>query len=126
MRAKQRGGWSFLGTLLHQLRQQPAPFLPEEVGPRQTAISTDHAQVGDALLHQVVGGLQASLVAAELLTAGAADNGPTLMTRSGGISSALILFDPCTWCVMVLGATHTHRLLGCSGMTIKQPYLLAT
>lgn len=79
IRVKPKGESSSLSTLLHQLSQQPTPFLPEEVGARQTAISADHAQVGDAVLHQVVSCLQTSLVGAELFTAGAANNGPTLM-----------------------------------------------
>lgn len=69
-------------TLLHQLPQQPAPLLPEEVGSCQAAISTNHTQVGDAALHQVVRRLQASLVAAKLFTAGAADHRPTLAMTS--------------------------------------------
>lgn len=75
---KQREGSSPLSTLLHQLRQQPTPFLPEEVGPRQTAISTNHTQVGDAALHQVVCGFQATLVGTKLFTAGAPDDRATL------------------------------------------------
>lgn len=77
---KQREGSSSISTLLHQLRQQSTPFLPEEVGPRQTAISTDHTQVGDAVLNQVVSCLQASLVGAKLFTPGTANNCPTLKT----------------------------------------------
>lgn len=65
--------------MLQELVQQAAPLLSEHVGSGQAAVSTDHAQVGDAMLHQVVSCLQASLVAAELFTAGAADNGATLM-----------------------------------------------
>lgn len=80
-----RGGEmrSAAGTLVHQLQQQSAPLLPEEVGPRQAAVSSDHAQVGDAAQHQVVRCLQASLVGAELFAAGAANHCPTLaMTRA--------------------------------------------
>lgn len=66
-------------TLVHQFPQQPTPFFSEEVGSRQAAISTDHTQVGDAELHQVEGGLQASLMGAKLFAAGAANNCPTLM-----------------------------------------------
>lgn len=72
------------GTLVHQLPQQSAPFLPEEVGPRQAAVPTNHAQVGDAAQHEVVCCLQAPLVGAELFAAGAADHCPTLaVTRAG-------------------------------------------
>lgn len=70
-----------LATLLHQLSQQPTPFLPKEVGSCQTAVSTNHTQVGDATLHQVVSGLQASLMSAELFAAGTANNSPTLMIK---------------------------------------------
>lgn len=75
-------------TLLHQLPQQPAPLLPEEVGSCQAAISADHTQVGDAALHQVVRSLQASLVAAELFAAGATDHRPTLAMMSVEKTSA--------------------------------------
>lgn len=73
-------------TLLHQLAQQPAPLLPEQVGPRQAAVPADHAQVGDAALHQVVSRLQATLVGAELFAAGAADNGPALTVTQAELS----------------------------------------
>lgn len=75
-------------TLLHQLSQQPAPLLPEEVGSRQASISADHTQVGDAALHQVVCRFQASLMTAELFTAGAADHRPTLAMTSVKNTSA--------------------------------------
>ena len=71
-------------TLLHQLGQQPAPLLPEEVGSGQAAVSADHAQICDAALHQVVSCLQTALVGAKLFTAGAADHSSTLrVTRAG-------------------------------------------
>lgn len=65
-------------TLLEELIQQAAPLLPKEVGSGQAAVSTDHAQVGDAVLHQVVCGLQAALVGSKLFAAGAADDRATL------------------------------------------------
>lgn len=65
-------------TLLHELPQQPTPFLPEQVGSCQTAIPTDHTQVGDAVLHKVVSCLQTSLMGAELFTAGTTNNSPAL------------------------------------------------
>lgn len=67
-------------TLLHQFPQQSAPLLPEEVGPRQAAISTNHTQVGDAVLYEVVGCLQTPLAAAELFAAGTAYDCATLVT----------------------------------------------
>lgn len=74
-------------TLLHQLSQQPTPFLPEQVGSRQAAVSADHAQIGDAALYQVVSSLQTALVGAELFTAGAADHSSTLMGTQTSFSS---------------------------------------
>lgn len=43
-------------TLLEELIQQAAPLLSEQVGSGQAAVSTNHAQVGDAVLHEVVRG----------------------------------------------------------------------
>lgn len=65
-------------TFLQQLIQQAAPLLSEEVGARQAAVPTNHAQVGDAALHQVERRFESALVGAELFTAGAADDGATL------------------------------------------------
>lgn len=48
-------------TILGQLFQQPAPLLPEDVGPSETAIPADHTQVGDTQLDQVPSSLQAAL-----------------------------------------------------------------
>lgn len=41
-------------TLLDELAQQAAPLLSEQVGSRQAAVATDHTQVGDAALDEVV------------------------------------------------------------------------
>lgn len=87
--------------MVHQLPQQPAPLLPEEVGPRQAAVSANHAQVGDAAQHQVVRCLQASLVGAELFTAGAADHCPALAMTSGANTIIFFSFFN-TACVCVL------------------------
>ena len=80
--------------MLEELVQQAAPLLPEQVGSGQAAVSADHAQVGDAALDQVVRGLQPALVAAELLTAGAADDGSALqeapITGTLTVHSALL------------------------------------
>lgn len=75
---------SAAATLVHQLPQQSAPLLPEEVGPRQAAVSSNHAQVGDAAQHQVVRRLQASLVGTELFAAGTANHCPTLAVMRAG------------------------------------------
>lgn len=61
-------------TLLEELVQQAAPLLSEQVGSGQAAVSANHTQVGDATLHEVVCGLQATLVGAKLFTASAADD----------------------------------------------------
>lgn len=71
-------------TRLHEVSQQPAPLSPELVGSSQTAVASDHAQVGDAQLHQVAGGLHATLPGAEVLAASAADDRPSLTQREAG------------------------------------------
>lgn len=60
--------------MLEELVQQAAPLLSEQVGSGQAAVSADHAQVGDAALHEVVRGFQATLAGTKLFTAGAADD----------------------------------------------------
>ena len=64
--------------MLEELIQQAAPLLSEQVGSGQAAVSTNHTQVGDAALHEVVCGLQAPLVGTKLFTAGAPDDRATL------------------------------------------------
>lgn len=61
-----------------QLLQQRAPLLPEDVGPGEAAVPADHTQVGDAPLHQVLGGFQAAFPGAEGFAPGAANDGPAL------------------------------------------------
>ncbi len=65
-------------TLLHQLCQQAAPLRSEEIGPGQAAISTNHTQVCDAPLHQVMSRLQTTFVCAEIFASCTADNSATL------------------------------------------------
>lgn len=60
-------------TLLDQLCQQATPLLSEEIGPGQAAVSTNHAQVSDAPLHQVMSSLQTALVHTEIFASCAAD-----------------------------------------------------
>lgn len=67
-------------TSFDQVGQQLAPLCSELVGTRQTAVTSNHAQVGDAQLDQVAGGLGASLFGTEVLTAGTTNHSPTLMT----------------------------------------------
>lgn len=75
-------------TRSHEVTQQPTPLSPELVGSGQTSISSDHTQVGDAQLHQVAGGLHATLPGAEVLAASAADDRPSLtQSEAGAISS---------------------------------------
>lgn len=68
-------------TFLGQLVQQATPLLTEEVGSCEAAVAADDAQVGDASLHQVEGGLQAALPRAERLAARAADHRAPLAER---------------------------------------------
>lgn len=65
-------------TLLDQLCQQAAPLLSEEIGPSQTAVSSNHTQVGDAPFHQVMSRLQTTLMRAEIFASCAADNSAAL------------------------------------------------
>lgn len=65
-------------TFLEELIQKAAPLLSEQVGSGQAAVSADHAQVGDAALHQVVSGFQAPFAGTKLFTAGTADDRATL------------------------------------------------
>lgn len=67
-------------TSFDQICQQLTPLSSELVGTRQTAITSNHTQVGDAQLDQVTGSLGASLLCAEILTAGTSNNSPTLMS----------------------------------------------
>lgn len=65
-------------TFFHKLSQQAAPLVPEDVGPGEAAVSAANTQVGDAFIHQVEGGSQATLAGREDLAAGAADYSPAL------------------------------------------------
>lgn len=64
--------------MLQELLQQAAPFLPEQVGPSQASVSTNHTQVGDVTLHKVVRSFQAALVGTEIFAAGTPDDSSTL------------------------------------------------
>lgn len=70
-------------TISHEVSQQSAPLSPELVGTGQTAVASDHTQVGDAQLHQVTGRLHTTLPGAEVLAAGAAYDRSSL-TQEGG------------------------------------------
>lgn len=63
-----------------EVGQQTAPLRPELVGSSQTAVASDHAQVGDAQLNQVAGCCHAALPGAEVLAAGTANDRPPLTT----------------------------------------------
>lgn len=67
-------------TLPQEVSQQTAPLRPELVGSSQTAITSDHTQVGDAQLDQVAGGGHAALPGAEVLAAGTANDRTPLTT----------------------------------------------
>lgn len=68
-------------TLLQEVGQQCTPLRPELVGSGQTAVASDHAQVGDAQLDQVAGRRHTALPGAEVLAAGTANDRPALITE---------------------------------------------
>lgn len=70
-------------TISYKVSQQSAPLSPELVGTGQTAVASNHTQVGDAQLHQVTGRLHTTLSGAEVLATGAAYDRSTL-TQEGG------------------------------------------
>lgn len=74
-------------TIPGQLLQQPAPLLPEEVGPGEAPVPADHTQVGDAALQQVAGGLQAAFPRAEGLAPRTANDRPALGKTTPAYSS---------------------------------------
>ena len=76
-------GWGGGGrhTCFQQLGREAAPFGTEGVGTGEAAVAADDAEVGDAALHQIAGGFQASFACAEILAAGAADDRPTLRAK---------------------------------------------
>lgn len=83
-------------TSFDQVRQQLTPLFSELVGARQTAIATDHTQVGDAQLDQVTGGFGASLLGAEILTAGTSNHSPTLLLgKEEGFQKAMQISRRC-------------------------------
>lgn len=69
-------------TSFHKVCQELAPLCPELVGARQAAITSNHTQVGDTQLDQVTGSLCATLLGSEILTAGATDHSPSLISGS--------------------------------------------
>lgn len=111
----------------HEVSQQPAPLSPELVGSGQTAVSSDHTQVGDAQLHQVAGGLHATLPGAEVLAASAADDRPSLkQSEAGAIGSeshvCLFLFFLCLcFCHSPAEASWTHSPIWPGGCVPLHP-----
>lgn len=78
-RSKAEGSYYIcLFTISDQVTQQSAPLSPELVCSGQTAVASNHAQVGDAQLHQVVCCLHTTLPTSEVLAAGTADNSASL------------------------------------------------
>ncbi len=53
-------------TGFNQFIEEICPFLPEEVGSRQTPITSNHNQVGDAKSNQVLGSLQTACTFTEV------------------------------------------------------------
>lgn len=78
-------------TLLQELIQQATPLLPEQVGSGQAAISTNHTQVGDTALHEVVCSFQASLVGTKLFTSCTANDCTTLKQKEMNRSNQIFL-----------------------------------
>ncbi len=70
-----------LFTSSDEVGQQSAPLGPELVGSGQTAVASDHTQVGDAQLHQVASCHHAALSGAEVLAAGAANDCASLTRK---------------------------------------------
>lgn len=81
-------------TLLEKLLQQAAPLFSEQVGTGQAAVSTNHTQVSDAVLYQIVSGLQTSLMSTEIFAAGTANDGSALTETQGDAFS--MIFIPLT------------------------------
>lgn len=67
--------------MLQEVSQQTAPLRPELVGSSQAAVTSDHAQIGDAQLDQVAGSRHAALPGAEVLAAGTANDRTPLWTE---------------------------------------------
>lgn len=65
-------------TRSNQVNQQAAPLSPELVGSGQTAITSNHTQVGDPELHQVTGCFCAALPTSEVFAASAANDSAAL------------------------------------------------
>lgn len=64
--------------MLYELFQQTAPLAAEDVCSSEAAVSTAHAQVGDAFLHQVKSCSKPALASREDLAPGTSDHSPTL------------------------------------------------
>ena len=67
-------------TCFNQVCQQVFPLCSELVSACQTAITSNNTQVGDAKLYQVIRSFGAAFLGAEILTAGASNHSPTLIS----------------------------------------------
>lgn len=71
-------------TSFEQVSQQSTPLSPECVGSSQTAVTSNHTQVGDSQLHQVVGRLHTTFPGSEVLATGTADDSSSLTCEERG------------------------------------------
>jgi len=78
-------------TILHQFLQQRRPFLSEEIGSSQTAISADAHQTRDVVLYKVESCLEPSLTSPEFLATCTADHCSTLQPHTVMILSLLLV-----------------------------------
>lgn len=63
------------GIALKQLFQETGPFLTEQIGTSQRTVSTNNHQIGNATLHQIIGGLEATSTLTEVLATSGSDDG---------------------------------------------------
>lgn len=70
------------GIALKQLFQQTGPFLTEQIGTSQRTVSTNNHQIGNAMLYQIIGGLEPTSTLTEVLaTSGSNDGTSTVYNR---------------------------------------------
>lgn len=70
------------GIALKKLFQQTGPFLTEQIGTSQRTVSTNNHQIGNAMLYQIIGGLEPTSTLTEVLaTSGSNDGTSTVYNR---------------------------------------------
>lgn len=80
-------------TIFCQLIEQTGPLLTEEVCAGQTAVSTNHHQVRDAALHQVVSRLQTPRPLAEVLASSAANHCAALVNEHKAVLGCILNYN---------------------------------